>query len=299
MLAGKSYYHLPQGLGRAFHADTLEGYFNDLTGKTKWRGVLDSEGIPLCRLIDGSTRYFPTTIIQKALGHFDLFLLAEEMNEFDEFINICNWLVKSQDKKGGWGVESNKNCETTPKYSAMAQGEAISALVRAWKYTDGSRYLEAAAAAYELLVTTQEKGGTAYYRNRELFFEETPSTGRKIILNGWIFGLFGVYDYFLATRGSAERYFIQSFMTLQSNLHKFDSGYWSFYDWTGALASPFYHNLHISQLEALFAVTAEESLRDCIEKWKNYKKSFCKSKYAFILKACQKLRNPSPAVIIE
>jgi hypothetical protein len=31
----------------------------------------------------------------------------------------------------------------------------------------------------------------------------------------------------------------------------YDARFWSFYDTSGALASPFYHRLHIAQLEAL------------------------------------------------
>jgi heparosan-N-sulfate-glucuronate 5-epimerase len=299
MLVGKSYYHAPQGLGKAFHTNALKGYFNDLTGKTKWKGLLDSEGIPICQLIDGSIKYFPTTIIQKALGHCDLFIISKDNDEFEQFIKICNWLIKSQDERGGWVIKDKEKFEQAPRYSAMVQGEAISALVRAWKYTDNAHYIEAATKAYELLIAPQEKGGTAHYKDKELYIEEIPSAGEKVILNGWIFALFGIYDYFLAASRPAERIFNQSFKTLQSNIHKFDSGYWSFYDWTGTLASPFYHNLHISQLEALFILTGEESIKHYIEKWKNYKKSFCKSKYAFILKAHQKLKNPSPVVIIK
>jgi len=65
MLLGKSYYHAPQGIGLAFDTERLHGYFNDLTGKTQWKGSLDADGIPVNKLADGTSCYFTTTIVQK------------------------------------------------------------------------------------------------------------------------------------------------------------------------------------------------------------------------------------------
>ncbi|MGC8947554.1 MAG: hypothetical protein ACP5N6_15555 [Anaerolineae bacterium] len=53
VLAGRSYYHQPQRLGKAFRPGELAGYFNDLTGKTRWAGHADDEAIPVNVLADG------------------------------------------------------------------------------------------------------------------------------------------------------------------------------------------------------------------------------------------------------
>lgn len=76
MLLGRSYYHLPQGLGRVFEPGRLRGYFNDLTGKTLWPGPTDDKGIPVNLTEDGRRVYFATTIAQKALGHWDRWVMA-------------------------------------------------------------------------------------------------------------------------------------------------------------------------------------------------------------------------------
>lgn len=73
MLTGKSYYYI---LGNAFTINKLNGYFNDLTGKADWKGLLDRDGVPIVQLIDGSTCYCPTTIIQKAFGHYDKYIFS-------------------------------------------------------------------------------------------------------------------------------------------------------------------------------------------------------------------------------
>jgi uncharacterized protein YyaL (SSP411 family) len=182
----------------------------------------------------------------------------------------------------------------------MPQGEAISALVRAFNFTNTEQYLNTAVKAYELMITPIEKGGTACYKGDELYLEECPSTQKNTILNGWIFALFGIYDFFLATGDEVyRRAFHQSLSTLEDNLHIFDAGFWSYYDEQKSLSSPFYHNLHISQLEALFFVTDDKTIKSYIEKWEGYKRNILKRYYAFILKAYQKLKNPAQVVIIR
>lgn len=300
MLSGRSYYHVPQHLGRAFHPSRLCGYFNDMTGKTNWRGMVDHEGIPMVRVIDGSVHCFPTTVVQKALGHYDRYVLTGMRREREEFLRLCGWLVKKQDENGGWEVQAIMDLQKPLKYSAMPQGEAISALVRAWKETGSEQYFEAAVRAFELMTSPVDMEGTACYNEDGLRFEEYPARDRNTVLNGWIFALFGVYDFFLATgREPARALFSMSFNTLRETIQKFDAGFWSFYDERGALASPFYHNLHISQLEALSMVTGDEAIREYVGKWKGYRKNRINRYHALILKAYQKLGTPDSVVVIK
>src|SRR5438270_1820977 len=50
MFAGTSYYHQPQNTGRLFTPGLLKGYFNDLTGKTRWNGHSDHKNLPISKL---------------------------------------------------------------------------------------------------------------------------------------------------------------------------------------------------------------------------------------------------------
>jgi hypothetical protein len=270
-----------------------------MTGKTKWTGLVDDRGIPVCQLLDGSSCHFITTIVQKALGHCDRYFLTSDNGELEEFIKICEWLVDKQDKNGGWEVASVIHLKGHSNYSAMSQGEAVSALVRAWKHTHRSEFLESAKKAYDLLIKPVQNGGTAYVKDDDFIFEEYPTIDRNTILNGWIFGLFGVYDYSLAT-GEANDIFNRSFNTLRRDLHLYDTGYWSFYDAKGTMiASPFYHQLHISQLEALYSVTKDNILKIYIEQWKKYENSSFKKGKAVFVKIFQKLKNPGDVVFVR
>lgn len=100
MLAGKSYYHQPQRLGKLFHPGDIAGYFNDLTGKACWSGHVDGEGVPVNVLADGRRVYFATTIVQKALGHWDKWLLTSDAAEKEEFLKLCRWPLSRQDDRG-------------------------------------------------------------------------------------------------------------------------------------------------------------------------------------------------------
>ncbi|MDD5428461.1 MAG: D-glucuronyl C5-epimerase family protein [Candidatus Omnitrophica bacterium] len=300
ILSGKCYYHMPQPVGKIFKPGELAGYFNDLTGKTKWDGLTDDRGIILNKFFDGSIDYSPITIIHKGLGHHDLYLLTGEKKELENFIKICDWLVEKQDAGGGWEIKKAMRLTGPFKYSAMSQGEAISALTRAWKLTGNNIYIETAKKGLALMLTDLKNGGAAYYKDDELYLEEYPAAEKNTVLNGWIFALFGIYDYFLATADEdVKRTFYRSFSTLKNSLHKFDSGYWSLYDEKKALASPFYHDLHINQLESLFMVTGDPLIKERSEKWKMYRKDFFKRNYVTMVKIFQKLKNPEGLTVVD
>ncbi|HDH44648.1 MAG TPA: thioredoxin [Thermococcus sp.] len=301
MLLGSSYYHLPQGLGRAFVPGRLEGYFNDLTVKTKWKGSIDEEGIPINLREDGSIVYFTTTVVQKALGHWDKWLLSHDVKEKEAFLMICNWLVKNQDKQGGWPLWSQVKLSLPSPYSAMTQGESVSALVRAWYLTRDEIYLSAARRALRLMFVPVEKGGIVRRLPDGVILEEIPSWHLSGILNGWIFALFGLYDFLLVEKDlEAHKLLEDSLQTLITYLPRYNAGYWSFYDLQGNLASPFYQRLHIAQLEALELAFPEHAEVFCRYRYEFSRQmtSWINCGRAIVVKAWQKLKNP-PEVVLK
>jgi hypothetical protein len=90
--------------------------------------------------------------------------------------------------------------------------------------------------------------------------QEYPTDPPAHVLNGWIFGLWGLYDAALAgpkwVADQAMAGFEDGVSTLARRLPKYQlPGGWSRYDLISAepinVASPFYHHLHIQQLIAL------------------------------------------------
>lgn len=299
-LMGRSYYHQPQSLGKAFRPDELAGYFNDFTAKTDWTGEVDEQGLPVCVLADGTRVRFVTTIVQKAIGHWDKWLLAQSELDKDEFLKICWWLVAIQDDQGGWPVWSDLGLSLPSPYSAMTQGECISAFVRAWKLTDDEQFVKAAQRALELLIRPLDIGGPAVVESGELYLEEMPSYPRSSILNGWIYALFGIRDFWLAFDDSrAWSLFNRSLDTLKHHLSDFDAGFWSFYDTSGRMASLYYHNTHINQLKALIMVDASPEFVALRDTWITYQRNRSNRARALWTKALQKLRNPGEVVVVR
>jgi hypothetical protein len=300
VLIGQSYYHQPQRLGKGFRPEELAGYFNDLTAKTHWTGYTDEEGIPVNILADGRRVYFATTVVQKALGHWDKWLLTRNDEDKEEFLRLCRWLLVRQDNNGGWPVWSELGLSVASPYSAMTQGECISAFVRAWKLTGEEAFAEGARQALDLMCRPLENGGPAIIEGKNLFLEELPTIPRSSILNGWIFALFGLYDFLLAFKDkNAYNLFKLSFDTLKNHLREYDTGYWSYYDARGHLASFFYHDLHIHQLTALALLDNDSLFVEFRDRWIRYQQSWKNRVRALGIKVTQKLREPGEAVIVR
>jgi heparosan-N-sulfate-glucuronate 5-epimerase len=291
MATGHSYWHVPQGVGKFFVPGALEGYFNDLTAKTEWPGDVDEQGLPVLHTLSGFL-HFPTVLFQKGLGHWDRWLQSGrcDREQLRSFLAIVEWTIAAQDERGGWALPY---AET--RYSAMTQGEGISLLCRAYSLGDHVDCLDRAARAASLMLTSASEGGTARRSGDGLVLEEFPSDPPKTVLNGWIFALYGLYDLCLirdeAETCSTLRLTVR---TLAKRLRSYDAGYWSYYDSAEAIASPFYHRLHIAQLRSLARTFADSqecygSLADRFEAYLLRKTFHAR---AVLVKVRQKLLQP-------
>ncbi len=301
MFAGTSYYHLPQGLGKVFVPGQLRGYFNDLSGKARWEGEVAENGLPLSKLSSGRLVHFPILLCQKALGHWDLWLRSAEAEHRQAFLDIAGWLVRAQDSNGGWDTWGAMGQPDQYRYSAMTQGEALSVLVRANALKTGVDYANACHRAVKLMQRSVEGGGVCGYRDEDVFLEEFPSAMRDTVLNGWIFALFGLYDYLLHFEDEqVSRFYSCCVTSLVRHLPDFDAGYWSYYSsGTRRLASPFYHRLHLSQLHALSQIWGDPLLKKFQERWASQERNRFFKAWAIVSKGAQKLREPAEVTILS
>ena len=175
----------------------------------------------------------------------------------------------------------------------MAQGEAISVLVRAYLMNKDRAYLQAARSAFRLMVAPMGEGGCAEYRDGGIFLEEYPENPRNSVLNGWIFAIFGVHDLSLASEDEQVGNVLAGTLeTLVHSLPSYDMGYWTYYDLRGHIASPFYHSLHIAQLKALHLLTGAETFRRVADNWGAYETGSVNKTRAVTIKLWQKFRDP-------
>lgn len=289
MLSGRSIDHVNQDKGKYYSVSEIKGYYNNLTEKvTKNPSILDSDELPKVHPENQEPVYFPVAIFQYGLGAYDLYIGTNDDRYLKKFLQCVEWTMANIDNQGRWN-NFFFYCPETP-YGAMAQGEGASLLVRAYKHTGDKNYLDKAKEALDFMLLPLENGGTTKYEGNDTYLMEYTFKG--MVMNGAIFAWWGLYDYVLAT-GDNGKYKEALDRTLRSLIHvlpQFKCSYWSMYSLDGLIASPFYHNLHVAQMQAVFDLTGERIFKDYGTTWKRQQNNFiCKSR-AFIRKALQKIK---------
>lgn len=285
MLSGKSVHHVNQDEGKIYSKTQIKGYYNNLTEKVSRFGLSGNE-IPKSFIDTGEEIYFSIEIFQYGLGAYDLYLLNHDKKMFSKTLACADWALEHQKENGGWETFSKE----TPQhpYSSMAQGEGISLLLRVYEETQEFKYMEATEKAMKFMLKSVEEGGTTRYIGNEIYFMEY--THAPLVLNGWIFSIWGLWDYWKETNDvKSKKILFQTIHTLENELPKFDIGFWSKYEEGKRICSPFYHRLHIAQLRVMYELTEIEAFREYANKWEKYSNSFIKSKCAFIIKSWQKI----------
>ncbi|MCM1450210.1 MAG: D-glucuronyl C5-epimerase family protein [Clostridiales bacterium] len=289
MLSGKSIDHVNQDKGKCFSTNgKISGYYNNLTEKvTKNPGILNSDELPMLQPENMEPVYFPVAIFQYGLGAYDMFLITGDKKYLKKFMQAANWALDHIDEKGRWNNFFFYSPDTP--YGAMAQGEGASLLIRAFKHTGESKYLNKAQSAIDFMLKPLENGGTTKYDGTDAYLMEYTFKG--MVLNGAIFAWWGLYDYVTITNDTYEykSALNQTLNTLLKTLPQFKCNYWSMYSLDGLIASPFYHNLHVAQMEAMFELTGKPIFKEYSQNWKYQQHNYlCKSR-AFMKKALQKI----------
>ena len=220
-----------------------------------------------------------------------------------EFFLVVDWLCAHLEKNAhGLAVWNHhfdweyRNTLKAPWYSALAQGQGISVLVRAYKESARSTLSRCRAEARSPASTHQSTtGGVAFTDARgDLWFEEYIVSPPTHILNGFIWAAWGIYDYFLATKeNSAQELFTRAVKTMLHNLDLYDLGFWSLYEQSGTrlpmVASPFYHQLHIVQLRIMHRLTGEDAFAQVADRWQGYASNRANRARALCYKSAFKL----------
>lgn len=287
MLTGNSIMHVNQDMGKCFVPGKLEGYFNNMTEKvTKDPETLEKKTIPMTTDEVAGVVYFPVAIFQYGLGAFDLYLMTKEEKYISQFWNCVEFAVGNQEESGAWNNFGFVYPEAP--YGSMCQGEGASLLLRAYKATGEKQYLERAQKAIDFMLKPLAQGGTTKYEGEDVLFCEF--TNKPIVLNGWIFSLYGLYDLTLVDRDEKYKKALdKAVKSLGKHLEDFDNGYWSMYDLKGKITSPFYHNLHIAQLEALYLTFGDSTFKEMREQFEEYRNKLTNRSRAFIKKVIQKI----------
>jgi len=298
-----SFWHGEPEVNEKASLTELGEYYMPFLYKANYQGPFDEKGIPILDYKGKvGKQYNPIAIAQYGLGHYNLYKRTSNDKYFNIFLKQANWLVEHLETnlKGlhVWNHHFDweyRDPLKSPWYSALSQGQGISVLARAFKETQQKEYLGAAQKAFESFKYDIFEGGVKYTdKNGYIWFEEAIVTPPTHILNGFLWSLWGIYDYYLLTKEKeAEELFEKSIETLKENLRLYDNGFWSLYEFSGTklkmIASSFYHSLHIIQLRVMYKLTKEKLFNNYANKWNEYRRKILNRNLALIYKAIFKL----------
>lgn len=336
-------------------------YWQKFEYKANYSGPIDKDGVIILDYHGnvGKQKYH-IAIAQFGLACYNRWKKTGDSVWYELFMAQVKWHVDNlrENKKGIWLWYADFDWDyhgrqKAPWASALAQGNGLSLLCRAYAETKDDKYLNLCEKVYQSMITEIEEGGvlkkgtrygvrgtglekregekkvtkygvrgterpgtrygvrgTSYRKEinkREIeelgsssehsipknpepapssqnpvpvdgvdYWLEEMLNPAKHIINGFMWAVMGVFDYWLLTeREDIKEWFDRFTDTIARNLHLFDTGFWSLYELSGTkipmIASHFYHKLHIVQLKILYNMTGDEIFLYYANKWTAYR----------------------------
>ena len=307
-----SFWHTPLKANALDEEDlrTVRRYPMNFAAKTAYNAYRDRDGVIMLNYYGRlGLQYNPNAIAQQALGYYDLHLEHPDNPEHvRSFLAQSRWFLKHgrhvSDGVLLWEYRfpwEGRRFLTAPWRSALAQGQAISVLLRAHRLSGDNAYLEAARRGYNAFRYTglAHEGGVVSRQNGCAWLEEVIYDPPNHILNGFVWALWGVRDYAVFTNDPHARQLYQDCLrTLEANLCRYDLGFWTCYDLIDGWpkrepvmpASIYYQELHATQMLACFRLTGKKVFRDFYRRWTRYLRSPWRRAVSQLWKSYFKLR---------
>ena len=272
--SGRTIYQFePAALSGPAYPLDLEPVLND---EALFFGLKDQNGLPMARFPSFGDIYIPTRIAAFALAHFNRFLLHKNSGSRTEFLKAADWFMAADDAL--WHYQNDYGELKAPWVSGMAQGEAVSVLVRAYGLTQDDKYIVQAKQALNPLMLSKAEGGVrSLIEGQHEFIEEYPFIEPHHTLNGFMYCLIGLLDLAEVAAEEVEAVgFSDLSSTLETQIGRWDIGYWTIYDLHKSnsgrrnAATMLYHRLHTSLLTYLAAKLDSQVLKQVAGRWDAY-----------------------------
>jgi hypothetical protein len=237
---------------------------------------LDANGVPCHRTRTLTTFYNPAYVAWYGLMKLEQRLRSGE-TACEAFWTQIKWLVdhgvSQADGSAVWcfpvDFQEGRALLKSPWVSAMIQGLAISALVRAHRLKPEPALIDLCRAALAVYRKDVHEGGVRTTENGKVLFEEYPVYPLPRVLDGFLFSLLGLYDCWVEAEDELARsLFDEGVRGLVQNLEFWDyENRWSWYGSHGYLAPPHYHTLNRLLLVVLARLTGEAALLRHAQSW--------------------------------
>ena len=256
----------------------------------------DKKGIPLNKsyidVNNDELNYYPISIGQYALALFNKYILTKDEKKLKQFIVIADWFldnVKYDKNNFAYWVSDVPKPEYKvfdPWKSAFVQSRAISVLLRAWQVTNNNKYFDVASKSLGIFNLDVKEGGVSAITEKGKFYEEYVASEHTMVLDGHLFSLLGLYDFYRAVESpplsiQAKKLFDEGIESLINWLPEYDMGYWLRFNMCKMDHYPKidpctigYLRLVSLQLRLLYLLTQNETLKKYYSKFEKYDKPY-------------------------
>ena len=245
---------------------------------------LDGQGGLLARHAPtGEWYYDPLTNAHRALGHYEVFVQTSDPRSRQEFLRWANNLKAHgrlrEDGAMVWEYHIRDYAgQKTPWLHAMAQGQVIMVMCRAFQETQEQEFLNLAlAASRPFLLDVSEGGVRSTDPYRGVFYEEYAyheENKQHHTLNGMMSALMGLHDLWKVSREPwVRKLFDEGTQTIRRNLTAYDFPFCSSYDLRHEHGQPLpyfqsrYNSVHVTHLRILAAMTDDPFFALVAERW--------------------------------
>jgi hypothetical protein len=237
---------------------------------------LDSTGVPY-QVSRTFTTYNPAYVAWYGLQQLQDAELRGALHGRDRFLKQVAWLrdhaVSRPDGAAVWQYDfdwrEGDSVLRAGWISAMAQGLAMSALVRANRLEPDPALLELAVAAARPFELPISEGGVRSAGKGGAIFEEYPALPPPRVLDGTLFAMLGLFDIASETSNSRLRaLFSEGMDGLESELTYWDfRDKWSWYGRRSYLCPTHYHAVNRALLQALARASGRSPCAALAERW--------------------------------
>jgi hypothetical protein len=251
-------------------------------------------------------RYNPAYIGWWALLNLRTYLASHEEQFLDNFRFQVEWLLKNRKEGKNKGLVwtydfdwfEGRTFMEAPWISAMSQGLAMSCLIRAYRFDGDRGLLEVARLASKAFELKIEEGGVRTVEDGAVFYEEYPAFPIVRILDGFIFGLLGLYDLYEETRDThIKGLFDEGVEGVKSYLSHWNyRNIWSWYGTHGFLSPPEYNKLNAVLIGVLYRITNEPSFEVFWKGWDNGQKKILQKLKTFYFLSLRNISSPKVAL---
>lgn len=281
--------------------DDPHDYHVDLRGKVLAAGSSHGADLELLgSLTTDPPRTNPVSVIQLGLGALQL----RDPARLPLLEAVVAWIERTVDDRGRLAYRfpmPHTFSLQPPWYSSLAQGEAVSFLLRAGRILGRGDAFELAVRVAQPLVDPASP--LVVETDEGPVLQEYPTDPPSHVLNGWLFSLWGLYDLAHAREPaaeavtSAEEAFAAGAAALGARVDRYRTPvHWSLYDLyphpLPNVASPFYHRLHAEQLQRQQELHPDPRIAAAAAEWGRSARSPAPRAVALVRKVAFRVRRP-------